>query len=201
MRNYKHSAMKFGVGITGVIFTIILALCTSCCYSQILVQLPDQIYYANDSCEYSLPDYTKVITVSDNCEVTYFYQFPESGFTLNIGAVTEVAIVAGDATGNERTIKFNVVLIDTIPPIFQVDTVLFNSLSQYQNEYKTWHLYNWITLQGDTLQSPNGFGFWGYYRNREALALASGATCIPERSIFIPLEELPDDHPLKQRDE
>jgi hypothetical protein len=141
-----------------------------------------------------MPDYTKAITPIDNCQIDYFYQYPESGFMLQEGVVHEVSIVAGDVTGNERTIKFNVILVDTIPPVFQIDTILFNSVAQYQNEHRTWHLYNWITASGDTLQSPNGFGFWGYYTMWEVAHLTE--PCEPTSMRFVPWDSIPEDHPL-----
>jgi len=179
-----------------ILFLIIVASLSGCCYCQLINQLPDQVYFVDDSCQYYLPDYTEVISVSDNCGISYFYQFPESGSVLQLGDVTEVSIVAGDISGNERTIKFNVFLVDTIPPEFHVDTVLFNSLSQYQNEYQTWHLYNWITANGDTLQSPEGFGFWGYYTATEIMNI-DDPKCSPPISTFVAFEDLPDGHPLK----
>ena len=140
---------------------------TGCCYSQLVSQLPDQIYFVNDSCTYALPDYTKIITPHDNCAVDYFYQQPDSGFELQEGVVTEVSIVTGDATGNERTIKFKVMLIDTIVPWFEVDTVLFKNLTDYQDETRTWHFTRFIHPNGDTTLTPEGFGLWGYYTRTE----------------------------------
>ena len=196
VKKYEFLMKTTMAAYAGMVLLILFLLLTSCCYSQIVSQLPDQIYYANDSCEYYLPDYTKAITVSDNCRVDYFYQFPESGFVISSGMVTEVSIVAGDDTGNERTIKFNVMLVDTIPPVFEVDTILFNSLSHYQHEYRTWHLYNWITAEGDTLQSPNGFGFWGYYTAHEVMNIED-PKCHPPQMTFVLRDSLPDGHPLK----
>lgn len=179
-----------------ILFLALMVSLSGCCYSQLVNQLPDQIYFANDSCEYYLPDYTEAITVSDNCNIDYFYQYPESGAVITAGVVTEVSIVAGDVSGNEKTIHFNVLLVDTIPPEFHVDTILFNSLSQYQNEYRTWHLYNWVTSKGDTLKSPNAFGFWGYYTATELLSIQD-PKCHPPTSTFVAYEDLPDGHPLK----
>jgi len=178
-----------------ILFLVTGNLLGSCCYSQFVNQLPDQVYFANDSCEYYLPDYTKVVTPTDNCEVSYFYQYPMSGSVLNVGTVTEVSIVAGDPTGNERTIKFSVVVVDTIPPSFVIDTVLLNSLSHYQDEIRTFHFVRWITARGDTLVNPSGFGFWGYYTNYDVLTLdvAKGTFM---GSTFVPWNEVSPDHPL-----
>jgi len=179
----------------GIIITIFMLALSGCCYAQLMNMLPDQIYYANDSCEYYLPDYTSVVEAVDNCEVEYFYQYPESGTVLTVGTVTEVRMVAGDASGNERTLRFNVVVVDTLPPVFNVDTVLLNSLGQYQNEYRTWHLYNWVTARGDTLQDPEGFGLWGYYTARSAASITV-PTCSAERMRWVPYDSLPPGHPL-----
>lgn len=135
----------------------ILVVMYGCCYSQLVNQLPDQIYFVNDSCEYYLPDYTKVITPIDNCDIRAFYQVPNSGFTLTEGVVTEVSIVAIDGTGNQRTVKFNVILVDTIAPTFLIDSVLLDGLSHYQNDIRTWCFYYFITARGDTLLTPEGW--------------------------------------------
>lgn len=149
------------------IFLLLLTfmMLSGCCYSQLLQQLPDQIYFLNDSCTYYLPDYTKIIEPIDNCAISYFYQHPDSGFELQEGVVTEVSIVAGDATGNERTIQFNVVVIDTVPPWFRIDSTMFQNLTDYQDERRTWHLTRFIHPNGDTTLNPDGFGLWGYYRD------------------------------------
>jgi len=174
---------------------VIAMLMTSCCKGQLISMLPDQIYYADDSCTYYLPDYSSAIVPTDNCDVTYFYQFPASGALLLVGDVTEVSVVAGDATGNEHTIRFNVMLVDTIPPSFMVDTLLFNSLAHYQNEVRSFHLTNWIGTNGDTLQSPEGFGFWGYYTAKDVanIDVAKGSFA---SNTFVPWYEVDKDHPL-----
>ena len=178
-----------------IVLLVIAMLMTSCCKGQLISMLPDQIYYADDSCTYYLPDYSSAIVPTDNCDVTYFYQFPASGALLLVGDVTEVSVVAGDATGNEHTIRFNVMLVDTIPPSFMVDTLLFNSLAHYQNEVRSFHLTNWIGTNGDTLQSPEGFGFWGYYTAKDVanIDVAKGSFA---SNTFVPWYEMDKDHPL-----
>jgi len=178
-----------------IVLLVIAMLMTSCCKGQLISMLPDQIYYADDSCTYYLPDYSSAIVPTDNCDVTYFYQFPASGALLLVGDVTEVSVVAGDASGNEHTIRFNVMLVDTIPPSFMVDTLLFNSLAHYQNETRTFHLTNWIGANGDTLQSPSDFGFWGYYTAKDVanIDIAKGSFA---SNTFVPWYEVDKDHPL-----
>ncbi len=141
-----------------ILLLLIITSMTGCCYSQLVSQLQDRIYFVNDSCTYSLPDFTQAITPIDNCDIRSFYQQPNSGTSLVEGVVTEVRIVAIDGTGNSRTIKFNVILIDTIAPIFEIDSVLLDATSQYQNERRTWHLWRFITARGDTLLTDEGWG-------------------------------------------
>ncbi len=172
---------------------ILVAACT--CSGQLIQQLPDQLYYANETCEYVVADYTQAIRVTDNCRVAYFYQWPESGTVIGPDSITTVSIVAGDGTGNESTIRFNILVIDTLPPVFEIDTVLFNSLSHYQNEYQRWHLHNWVTATGDTLDSPEGFGLWGYYTAREVMNIEK-PKCHPVSMSFVSYDSLPEGHPL-----
>ena len=145
--------------LAGILILVILVIMTfsSCCYSQLVSQLQDRIYFVNDSCTYSLPDFTKAITPIDNCDIRSFYQQPNSGTLLVEGVVTEVRIVAIDGTGNSRTVKFNVILIDTIAPTFEIDSILLDATSHYQNEVRTWHLWQFITARGDTLLTDEGW--------------------------------------------
>ena len=86
-----------------------------CCFSQI----PTQYAYVDDSCTATLPDFTGIVVASDNCDVPIITQLPQPGDTILV--TTEVEIIAIDATGNSRSMTFDVVLIDTIPPTMQLN--------------------------------------------------------------------------------
>lgn len=111
-----------------------------CCISQISTQY----YFLNDSCNYYLPDYTQAITVRDNCQVASFFQVPVSGTLIEGGEDVQVTITAIDWMGNERTMMFDVIGIDTISPTFHYDSVLFIPSGMYQNEFRTYHFYTLI---------------------------------------------------------
>lgn len=97
-----------------------LLLFTSC--TCVLPQIPPQYVYVGETCEAPLPDYLPWVTATDNCALASLIQIPEPGTVLTSdNAVTPVEIRATDNTGNHTSVKFNVILIDTIPPIITVD--------------------------------------------------------------------------------
>jgi hypothetical protein len=55
-------------------------------------------------------------------------QTPTPGFLLTATApIANVVIKATDAQGNSAQVAFNVMLVDTVPPMLTVDTTLFTS--------------------------------------------------------------------------
>lgn len=105
-----------------LLFVMLLGL-YSCCNGQPITDLPDQIYYATDSCDFFLPDYSEELEVKDNCCVEGMTQNPPPGTKLTVGT-TAVTILAMDCAGNSTTLNFNAIVVDNIPPEFwPVDTI------------------------------------------------------------------------------
>jgi hypothetical protein len=140
MKHYRFKAKCAFYSYVGIaIIIILLAIMNSCC----IAQIPTQYYLATDSCEFYLPDYTKVIEVRDNCcvDTASFYQVPNSGVLLTPGDEVQVTIYAKDCYGNKASMSFDVVIVDKIPPTFHYDSTLFTPLGHYQNENRTWHFW------------------------------------------------------------
>ncbi len=79
---------------------------------------PTQSVIVDAACSASLPDYTPLATVSDNCSNTAgitLTQSPASGSTIS--TTTLVTLTATDQAGNSNTCTFNVVLDDTTSPV------------------------------------------------------------------------------------
>jgi hypothetical protein len=116
-----------------IIFLIIAGLFSCKCIGQ----LPLQTIYAGQSCEASLPDYTKVVAVSDNCRVESFIQIPSPGTLLTAdNPQVEVLLRAKDNSGNNSESRFTVVLLDTIPPAFHFpDSMLSYTPQQINGMY------------------------------------------------------------------
>ena len=74
-----------------------------------------QTYFLNASCQGTLPDYTGLVTSSDNCGVTSITQSPAAGAIVS-GSVT-ISMVARDASLNAATCTFTANSSDTIRPI------------------------------------------------------------------------------------
>lgn len=116
-----------------LLFLLSIVLLSSC--TCMLAQIPPQYIYINENCEAVLPDYLTKVTATDNCNLASLIQIPEGGSILT-NIVNEIEIMATDNTGNHTSINFNVILIDTIPPIITVDdTTLTGDNSLYGTGY------------------------------------------------------------------
>jgi len=107
-----------------VIGFLIVAVLVGC---KCIGQLPIQTLYVGESCEAVLPDYRNVVTVRDNCVITSLIQAPIPSTILDAGnPFVNVVIVATDISNNKSSINFDVVIVDTTPPIMEVDTSLLS---------------------------------------------------------------------------
>lgn len=101
-----------------ILFLLSIVLLSSC--TCVLSQIPPQYIYIGESCQATLPDYLPMVTATDNCSLASLTQIPEGGTVLT-EQISGVEIRATDNTGNHTSINFNVILIDTIPPVITVD--------------------------------------------------------------------------------
>jgi len=79
----------------------------------------DDTTYLDNNCEYSLPDYTGLISFSDNCDPDpVVSQSPVSG-TIITGDVSmqQITISVEDSSSNIAQCQFNIILLDTIKPV------------------------------------------------------------------------------------
>jgi len=125
------------------LFTFLIALSLTSCMC--LSQIPTQYAYIDDSCSAPLPDFTGIVVTSDNCDVPIIEQTPNPGTILF--SSTNVEIRAIDGTGNERSISFDVVLIDTIPPTIQLNPEWSYTPKEVGNMYRTF--YGWVQYNKD----------------------------------------------------
>jgi len=105
-------------------------------------QIPTQYLFApSDSCAVALPDYTIMISAVDNCGIESITQVPPIGTILNeINIPVEVTLSAFDVSNNSSDLKFDVVLLDTIPPTITVDsTYSANSIRVIGNLLNAYH--------------------------------------------------------------
>lgn len=159
----KREREKWVVYAWGAIFATILFLSiNSCC-----AQIPTQYYFANDSCEFYLPDYSQAVEVRDNCCVDSmgFYQTPHSGTKLFAGHDVTVTLHGADCSGNKISMQFDVIVIDTVPPTFFYDSTQFLPVGQYQNEERIFKLYftQDTTVEDDFGNNP----ITQYYRDEK----------------------------------
>jgi hypothetical protein len=100
-----------------------MVLFSSC--TCLLSQIPPQYVYVGENCEAVLPNYLSRVTATDNCVLSSLDQIPSAGTVLTSAMmVNKVVIKATDNTGNSSTVSFDVILIDTIPPVLTVDSTL-----------------------------------------------------------------------------
>lgn len=141
MKDIKHKREIWVTYAWIFIFIIFMILLFTGCKCN--AQIGTQFYFANDSCDFYVPDYSQAVEVRDNCCVDSagFYQTPHSGTKLRAGEDVHVTLTGRDCSGNTISMSFDVILIDTIPPSFFYDSTQFMPVGQYQNDERIFKLY------------------------------------------------------------
>lgn len=99
-----------------ILLIVVAAIFTSC--SCLLSQVPPQTLYVDANCEARLPDYTLIVTATDNCGDVVLTQLPAPNTLLDVtNPAMEVTVTGTDVFGNRSQLKISVTLIDTVPPI------------------------------------------------------------------------------------
>ena len=80
-----------------------------------IIAAHDTVIYADENCEATLPDFTAIFSLSDNCSIASTNQTPSAG--TDISGTQSVTISAEDASGNETTVSFYVTVADTTSPV------------------------------------------------------------------------------------
>jgi len=113
-----------------------------------LSQIPPQYVYVDSACSATIPNYltSGLVVVEDNCQIEIVTQLPSPGTVIS--GTTQVEIQATDVSGNSSSTYFNVLLLDTIPPLIQLNP----EWTGYTNEeigtmYKAY--YGWVQKMGD----------------------------------------------------
>lgn len=180
-----------------IVMLLIFLFATGC---SCMAQIPTQVYFLNDSCEFYLPDYSQAIEIRDNCCVDSTIQFiqePHSGTMITGGAEIQVTLTATDCYGNSRSMSFDVIGIDNTPPEFIYDSTEFIPTGHYQNEYRTWHFYT--ILDSAEMDEKGNIPMTHYHRSEPKIQgdRRTGYPCNQPQSYFVPYDSLPDGHPLK----
>ena len=115
---------------------------SACCFSQ----LPTQYVYVDQNCIAMVPDFTEMVTITDNCGITTLSQIPPVGDPIT--ETTFVTLRAMDQMGNGQEMNFELVLLDTIAPLMQINP----DWQGYSDEevgdmYKVF--YGWVQDKGD----------------------------------------------------
>ena len=85
--------------------------------------------YVDGSCERAVPNYLDSVVVTDNCQLQSVTQLPVAGTILNgANQSTQVVILAEDVFGNQAALNFELILLDSIPPVIQWIGTPFASL-------------------------------------------------------------------------
>jgi hypothetical protein len=118
-----------------------------------IAQIPRQYVYVDENCEATLPDYSDLVVVYDNCGSYSLKQDPVPG-TIISGEVT-VTFTAIDAAGNTADASFPVSILDTIPPTI-LDTAMTIALNpewegysdqEVMDMYRTWYGWTQFNLE------------------------------------------------------
>jgi hypothetical protein len=139
------AATMIGMGVTTVTLTVTDASGnTADCTFDVDVQdnTAPSITCANDTvaadanCEALLADYTTMVTIADNCDVSpVAVQVPAAGTLMSgSGTTTSVTITVTDASGNTSDCTFDVLLADSAAPAITCpgnDTVTVNANCEF----------------------------------------------------------------------
>jgi len=83
---------------------------------EILSTHQDQTIYSTNNCEALLPDYTKNIVATDNCDANLdITQTPAPGTSIS-GTTNQVILTVTDIAGNSESVSFNVAIEDNTAP-------------------------------------------------------------------------------------
>ena len=113
----------YPLGLTNVTLTVSDGVLTNTCDTTITVVddtpptltcVDNQTVDADSFCTFTIPDYTALVTASDNCNTLTLTQNPIEG-TIIVAGTTSVIITANDGT-NETTCSFDVIVNDTTTP-------------------------------------------------------------------------------------
>jgi len=105
-------------------------------------QLQTQYLYVDESCKAQLPDYLQIVSMDDNCSEVSLAQDPPAHAYISVH--TDVTITATDQAGNINASTFQVMLLDTIPPVLWfTDTVAYNT-DQIHDVYMTFA--GWVVM-------------------------------------------------------
>ncbi|MBD3636564.1 MAG: HYR domain-containing protein [Crocinitomicaceae bacterium] len=93
----------------------------------------DQNEYVDVTCKYAVPNYTGLVTGSDNCGTFNVTQSPSAGSAISTN--TTVILTVDDGNGNSSSCNFNILLSDTISPSISCPPgnidVYFNANCEY----------------------------------------------------------------------
>jgi len=82
-------------------------------------QPPDQTVYVDTACNVIVPDYTTMFRVVDNCTNSVIIQYPPAGTLIRDATNFSVDVIARDMYTNSNAVTFNVIVLDTIPPVLE----------------------------------------------------------------------------------
>jgi len=115
-----------------IIFLVIAGCCACSCWPQISTQY----IQADQNCEGILPNYLQWVTVKDNCQGVIPTQDPLPGTILDAANPwLTVTLEAKDISGNLDQRKFDVILIDNVPPELIIDPSGFaDTIAYHRND-------------------------------------------------------------------
>ena len=118
----------------------------------VVVCPPDQMETGDISGNLTLPDYTGLLTSSDNCAVTVISQSPNAGTVVS--GTTIVSMTAADNAGNSSTCTFSVT-VDAIPPAALVISPTSMEVTLFPDQAASVN-YTVNSDDGSTLPTPAG---------------------------------------------
>ncbi|MBI1286578.1 MAG: HYR domain-containing protein [Flavobacteriales bacterium] len=79
---------------------------------------PDQTVSLNANCQFIVPNYSSLVSGTDNCDATLsFQQLPAAGSQINVAGTSQVGVALIDDNGNYSACQFNLTVEDATAPV------------------------------------------------------------------------------------
>lgn len=90
----------------------------------VIAQCPlDQTATLNAACSLALPDFTSLITGTDNCDISLLYQqIPLAGSTISGTGTYQIEVGVVDDNNNFDACTFNLIVVDNLDPVVSCPT-------------------------------------------------------------------------------
>lgn len=166
-----------------IILVLIVALSLMGCCNKLKSQtIPDIFVYVGPDCSYVVEDFRTIFDFMDNCGIKDTIQLPMPGTIVSIvtSPTISIEVIARDYSDNIAHITFNVVLLDTIPPIITPKTMIVGIFDEYDLTGGSKRRATPIIVRGDGIIRELSAYHIGYANNNINLGVYTNKNTRPD---------------------